>query len=166
MPSPSNASDWSSAERRDAARDLYLRRGAAEACSRCEANAQFGTRDLAAEVLRHLELRPGDTVLDVGCGSGQHLLRFAQAVAPGGQALGFDFSPEAVAAARARGARAEVSDAAALPVPDASAQALACTFAVYYLADLGRALAEWRRVLQARGPLVNYRPAPDTNPQL
>jgi SAM-dependent methyltransferase len=152
--------------RGDAAEELYLRRGAGEASHRCDANTRFAARDLAAEMLLRLELRPGMRVADVGCGSGQHLARFAEAVAPGGEAVGYDFSPDAVAQARGRGVLAEVADAAALPAPDAAFDALASSFAVYYVADLARAVAEWRRVLRPGGVVAVSGPARGTNREL
>lgn len=155
-----------SVRRDQAAEHLYLRRGAGEAAHRCDANTRFAARDLGEEMLARLALRPGTRVVDVGCGAGQHLLRFAQAVAPGGEAVGYDFSADAVAQTRARGARAEVADGAALPVPDASFDALASSFAVYYLPDLARALAEWRRVLRPGGVAAIAGPARGTNQAL
>jgi SAM-dependent methyltransferase len=155
-----------SVRRDEAAEQLYLRRGAGEASHRCDANTRFAARDLGEEMLLRLGLRPGMRVADVGCGTGQHLLRFAEAVAPGGEAVGYDFSPDAVAQARERGARAEVADGADLPAADASFDALGSSFAVYYLPDLRRALAEWRRVLRPGGVLAVSGPAQGTNREL
>ncbi|HEV3051548.1 MAG TPA: methyltransferase domain-containing protein [Longimicrobium sp.] len=155
-----------SVRRDQAAEHLYLQRGAGEASHRCDANTRFAARDLGEEMLARLDLRPGMRVADVGCGAGQHLLRFAEAVAPGGEAVGYDFSPDAVAQAQARGARAEVADGAALPVPDASFDALASSFAVYYLPDLAAALAEWHRVLRPGGVAAVSGPAQGTNQEL
>lgn len=152
--------------RDEAAQQLYLRRGAGEASHRCDANTKFAARDLGDEMLLRLALQPGMRVADVGCGAGQHLLRFAEAVAPGGEAMGYDFSPDAVAQARARGGVAEVADGAALPIPDASFDALASSFAVYYLPDLGRTVAEWRRVLRPGGTIAISGPAEGTNREL
>lgn len=152
--------------RDEAAEQLYLRRGAGEASHRCDANTKFAARDLGEEMLLRLSLQPGLRVADVGCGTGQHLLRYAEAVAPGGEAIGYDFSPDAVAQARARGAVAEVADGAALPVAGASFDALASAFAVYYLPDLERTVAEWRRVLRPGGVLAVSGPAEGTNREL
>ncbi len=42
------------------------------------------------EVLKALNLKPGDTVADIGAGTGYFTRRFARAVAPSGEALGLD----------------------------------------------------------------------------
>ncbi|HEY3759738.1 MAG TPA: class I SAM-dependent methyltransferase [Solirubrobacteraceae bacterium] len=50
-------------------------------------------------------LRPGMTVLDVGCGTGAITEGIAQAVAPGGAVVGVDVSKELIARAQARAER-------------------------------------------------------------
>jgi arsenite methyltransferase len=49
-----------------------------------------------------LALRPGDTVLDAGCGTGWCLPKLAERVGHEGLVLGFDPSPEMLAIARSR----------------------------------------------------------------
>jgi cyclopropane fatty-acyl-phospholipid synthase-like methyltransferase len=51
-----------------------------------------------------LALRPGEHVLDVGCGSGQTTLQLGDAVGPTGRVLGVDVSAPLLAVARRRGA--------------------------------------------------------------
>ncbi len=49
-----------------------------------------------------LDLRPGQRVLDVGCGTGQDALALAAAVGPGGRVVGLDFSRTMIDEARGR----------------------------------------------------------------
>jgi SAM-dependent methyltransferase len=129
-------------------------------------NAALGDFDLLATLVDALDLRSGETVFDVGCGSGQHLARFAGCVAPGGRAQGFDLSPAAVAATCERGLEATVADLARLPVLDACADGVACSYAVYYHPELADVVAEWRRVLRRGGRLAVSGPALDNNREL
>jgi precorrin-6B methylase 2 len=54
----------------------------------------------------HLQLRPGDCVLDLGCGTGMSLPLLRAAVGPGGRVVAVDQSPEMLALARQRVQRA------------------------------------------------------------
>ena len=49
-----------------------------------------------------LALRPGETVVDAGCGTGWCLPRIAERVGPTGRIIGFDPSPDMLAHARTR----------------------------------------------------------------
>jgi SAM-dependent methyltransferase len=53
-------------------------------------------------LLHRAALRPGEHVLDVGCGAGASTLQAAAAVGPQGYVLGADISPPLVESARAR----------------------------------------------------------------
>ena len=44
--------------------------------------------------------KPGESVLDVGCGTGTTTLRMAEAVGPSGRVLGVDISEQQLALAR------------------------------------------------------------------
>jgi SAM-dependent methyltransferase len=78
---------------------------------RYEANARF-VSDLGAPVLALLDPKPGERILDLGCGDGALTEALAAA---GADVLGVDASADMVAGARARGVRAEVADGHALP---------------------------------------------------
>ena len=63
--------------------------------------------ELGAPVVELLAPRPGERILDLGCGDGVLSERI---VALGATVVGIDGSPEQVAAARARGIDARVGD--------------------------------------------------------
>jgi demethylmenaquinone methyltransferase/2-methoxy-6-polyprenyl-1,4-benzoquinol methylase len=60
---------------------------------------------IRAEAIAMLQVRPGDTVLDVGCGTGLSFGALRQRVGAGGRVIGIDPSPEMLALARQRIAR-------------------------------------------------------------
>ena len=107
----------------------------------------------AAEVTRRLG-PAGDVVVDVGCGSGvlaPHLL------AAGWQrVLGVDPSGGmlARAATHTPGAAWVQGDAAALPVDDAQADAVASSFALMFIPDPVGALREMARIARPGGHIV------------
>lgn len=114
------------------------------------------------ETLRHARLKPGDRVLDVGCGTGV-LTRLAQdAVGPQGTVVGIDPGPVMIAEARnnarASGSRAEFRLAAIeqLPLSDASFDVVLSSLMLHHLPPETKrqGLREVRRVLKPGGRLV------------
>jgi SAM-dependent methyltransferase len=109
--------------------------------------------DWAAEVTRRLG-PAGDVVVDVGCGTGvlaPHLIN-----AGWQRVLGVDPSEGmlARAARRAPGAAWVKGDAAALPVDDAQADAVTCSFALMFIPHPANALREMARIARRGAPIV------------
>ena len=107
----------------------------------------------AIELLAHrLDLRPGRTVIDVGAGTG----KLTRLLLPTGARL---MALEPVAEMRAKlvattpGAEALEGIAEAVPLPDASVDAVVCAQAFHWF-DAPRALAELHRVLRRDSWLV------------
>lgn len=133
---------------------------AGEAARRIE--AIYETADIRAqreETLRRLALQPGERALDVGCGHGLLTLAMAEAVGPGGLALGVDVSEQLLAAAARRAGelawlRFVPGDARHLPAGEASFDAAACVQTLEYVTPVEKALAEALRVLRPGGRLL------------
>ncbi len=104
-------------------------------------------------------LRPGLDLLDVGCGPGTITVDLARRVAPG-RVIGVDRAPEVLTQAKAHASGQgvsidwHVSDAYALPFPDASFDVVHAHQLLQHLSDPVRALAEMRRVLRPGGVLA------------
>lgn len=104
------------------------------------------------------ELRPGMSVLDVGCGPGTITADLAELVAPGGRVTAVDASQEIVEQARAYAAergltRVEfaVADVHALDFPDDSFDVVHAHQVLQHVGDPVRALREMRRVCKPGG---------------
>jgi SAM-dependent methyltransferase len=109
------------------------------------------------ETLRAAELRPGDRVLEVGCGMG----RFTLALASRGIAIeGLDFSPVLLERLRAfEGQRfnipLHVADIDAPPASlDGQFDAVMAFFVLHHLPDLNRTMAAVARLLKPGGRAV------------
>jgi demethylmenaquinone methyltransferase/2-methoxy-6-polyprenyl-1,4-benzoquinol methylase len=107
------------------------------------------------------ELAPGDSALDVCCGTGDLTIELARRVAPGGNVVGCDFSEPMLDLAREKaqgrgveGARFEWADALNLPYDAGRFDAVTVGFGVRNFADLDRGLREMARVLRPGGRLV------------
>ena len=101
--------------------------------------------ELAAPFARDREL------LEVGCGTGLLLRRFATIAR---RAVGVDLSPGMLAHARARGLDVREGSATALPFGDASFDVVVSFKTLPHVPDLRRALAEMARVVRPGGTLV------------
>jgi demethylmenaquinone methyltransferase / 2-methoxy-6-polyprenyl-1,4-benzoquinol methylase len=109
------------------------------------------------QAMELVALRPGERVLDVATGTGDLAFLEAAAVGPEGQVVGVDSCPAMLDVARKR-QRGPVDfqegDAMDLRFPDASFDVVTIGFGLRNVADRGRALREFRRVLRPGGRLM------------
>lgn len=117
--------------------------------------ARYTAANTVPFLLPHL--RPGQRLLDVGCGPGSITCDLAASVAPG-ETIGIDLQPSQVAAARElaaqraiANARFEVGNIYELPFPDASFDVTVARAVLFHLRDPLAALREMRRVLRPGG---------------
>jgi SAM-dependent methyltransferase len=98
----------------------------------------------------------GQQVLDVACGTGALTLAAAARVGRDGAVAGLDANPEMLAVARRRSAAIEWLEgrAEALPLPDASRDAVVSQFGLTFFNDQVTALCEMLRVLRPDGRLA------------
>jgi SAM-dependent methyltransferase len=98
----------------------------------------------------------GDRVLDVACGTGALALAVADRVGSHGSVVGLDANPQMLAVARRKPTAVEWIEgrAEALPLPDASFDAVVSQFGLMFFDDRAGALREMMRVLRPRGRLA------------
>jgi SAM-dependent methyltransferase len=118
--------------------------------------AQLGPAQ--ADMLARVELRAGERVVDVACGTGLVSFAAADVVGAGGAVLGVDISGAMVDAARRRADALGVDqasfarmDAEALDLADAGFDVALCGLGLMYVPDPARAVAEMRRVVRPGG---------------
>jgi SAM-dependent methyltransferase len=117
--------------------------------SRYGAHARF-VSDLGAPVLEMLAPRPGERILDLGCGDGALTARLAER---GCIVVGVDSSEDMVAAARARGIDARLLDAHELPF-EGEFDAVFSNAALHWMKEPSRVVAGVRRALRPGGRFV------------
>ena len=114
-------------------------------------------RALRADLLSRLDLRPGETVLDLGCGTGDHTRELAALVSPGGRAVGVDFSHSMIGEATRRQAEGsesptfEQGDAQALRFEGGAFDACRTERMLCHVPDHRAALREMVRVVRPGG---------------
>src|SRR6266851_7183632 len=104
------------------------------------------------------DLRPGETVLDLGSGAGLDVLLSARRVAPGGHAYGVDMTDEMLALANANKAKSGLTNATFLkgaiesvPLPDATVDVVISNCVINLAEDKGAVIKEAFRVLRQGG---------------
>jgi SAM-dependent methyltransferase len=111
----------------------------------------------ARAVVHSAAIRPGEHVLDLGCGTGNAALLAAEHA---GQVTAVDPAPRLLEVARARAASEGrkvaflPGEAASLPAGDASVDVILSVFSVIFAPNPGAAAAEMSRVLAPGGRIV------------
>jgi ubiquinone/menaquinone biosynthesis C-methylase UbiE len=123
----------------------------------------FKSRPVFEELIRRtLRLRPGDRVLDVGCGTGGYLNVLREAVGPEGEVLALDYSPKMAEKAKARAEQwpnVEVrhADATTVDLPANHYDAALASFSISATQDVQATVTNIHKALRQGGRLF----APD-----
>lgn len=125
-------------------------------------NAEKKYRDWG---LQKLSAQPGETILEIGFGTGHCLVSLAQAVGPSGRVIGLDISDRMLAIARKRLQPQGLADRVDLHLGDAANLAflaaemldgvfMSFTLELFDNPEIPRVLSECRRVLKPGGRLA------------
>lgn len=116
----------------------------------------FGKR-----LVEHVNVLPGQHVLDIATGRGAVVFPLADAVGPLGKVVGIDISQQMVAETSRDLTEKGINwvnlicmDAEHLDFPDNSFDYVFCGFGLFFLPSIPTALAEFKRVLKPKGKLV------------
>jgi ubiquinone/menaquinone biosynthesis C-methylase UbiE len=119
-------------------------------------------RGYREKALDFANLKPGESVLDIGCGTGTLAITAKRRVGPAGRVFGIDASPEMLARAAKKARKAEVEVVfkngivEALPFPDCQFDVVLSTVMLHHLGSKARQLCarEIRRVLKPGGRVL------------
>jgi arsenite methyltransferase len=106
-------------------------------------------------------LRPGEVVVDLGCGGGLDVFLAAQKVGPGGKAIGIDMTPQMIELARRNAAKGGITNAEfhlatidRLPLADNSVDCVISNCVINLAPDKSAVFREIARVLKPGGRLA------------
>lgn len=110
----------------------------------------------------YASLKPGETVVDLGCGGGLDVFLAARRVGPTGRAIGIDMTPEMIALARSNSAKAaagkpmvnvefHLASIDELPLANGSVDCVISNCVINLAPDKGRVFREAYRVLKPGG---------------
>lgn len=120
----------------------------------------FWSKRLAEQAISELRLRPGDTVVDLGTGTGRNLPELAGCVGPAGRVVGVDLSPGMLERARRRVTDLGLdtvelveADIAEFDLPS-GADAVVSSYAMEMLPDYDEVIARLVEQLRRGGRIV------------
>jgi ubiquinone/menaquinone biosynthesis C-methylase UbiE len=114
----------------------------------------------ATKLIDVADPRPGERVLDVGCGTGIVARQVASCVGATGKVTGIDVSPNMLAVAKVAATRKGLTiewregNAEELPFPGSSFDLVLCQFALMFVTNKAVALMEMRRVVTQDGRVL------------
>jgi SAM-dependent methyltransferase len=114
---------------------------------------------VTGKLLAHAELRPGERVIDIGCGTGNVTVEAVRLVLPKGQVLGIDISEPMLERAKARlsgtgNVTLVQADATVYPFSEAAFDAAVSRMGVMFFAEPAKSFANIRRGLRPGGRLA------------
>src|SRR5215510_14343196 len=108
-----------------------------------------------------LGLQPGNSILDVGCGTGASALPAAQIVGPTGKVIGVDLAEKLLEMARTKATQRQLQnvefrlgDMTALGLPDNQFDAIVSVFSIFFVQDMVSIVRELWRMVKPGGKLA------------
>jgi SAM-dependent methyltransferase len=133
----------------------YWNGAVGERWARLQQTIDRNLAEITKSLLPFAAAKPGERVLDVGCGCGTTTLLLSKAVGGGGDVTGIDISAPMLAVARGRGAGTNFLEAdASLHLFKPTHDLVFSRFGVMFFADPAQAFANIRKALAPRGRLA------------
>lgn len=126
-------------------------------------------KGLAEQLVDYFPPKVGDSVLDIGTGTGAAAFHCSQLVGQSGSVLGIDISNGMISKAMElqdklehKNLELKVGDGESLNYPDNSFDRIYCASAFFWIADKDRSLSNWCRMLKPGG-ILGFHAWPETS---
>ncbi len=151
---------------------IDYRETTSDLATRINIHSQFGGKDIDKWMLDLIQLKPGDKILDVGCGSGKQCFSYLDYLHGKADITGGDVNAELLGQAKAEDHKRksglhfmDLDFNKKFLLPDNYFDFVSCCFAIYYAVDVPFTISEMHRVLKPGGRLFTTGPMPQ-NKQL
>ncbi len=135
---------------------------------RIDIHSKYGSRNIDEWMLDLLPLRPGQSILDVGCGAGKQCFSYYDKLSGQADILGADVNQELLNQAKLENQRRKANIRfmdldfnKTFELQDNSFDLVSCCFAIYYAEDIPFTIREMHRVLKPGGVLFTTGPMPE-----
>lgn len=136
---------------------------------------RFGKYEVNDWILKNLNLKKGEKILDIGCGTGKQLIPYAKIVGEDGLAFGVDLSEELLEESKKAAKKARVSIKVKKCAMEELAEcigtgqkfdAISSSFAIYYSKDIGKTVLDIHSLLNDVGRVFVCGPTEGNNREL
>ncbi len=135
---------------------------------RIDIHNKYGGRDIDTWMLDLIQLKKGDTILDVGCGAGKQCFSYYKHLDGEAKITGGDVSDELLSQAHQENKKINnairfmsLNFNKPFDLPDNTFDFESCCFAIYYAEDIPFTIREMHRVLKSGGRLFSSGPMPE-----
>ncbi|MCS4538598.1 MAG: methyltransferase domain-containing protein [Thaumarchaeota archaeon] len=141
---------------------------------RIATHGQFAKYEVNDWILKNLNLKKGERILDIGCGNGKQLIPYAKIVGDKGLAFGVDLSEELLEELKEAAKKSKVSikvkrcgmEELAEGLGKERFDAAASSFAIYYSKDIDKTVSDIHSLLKGGGRAFICGPTEGNNKEL
>jgi len=151
-----------------AKKDLSYNENKRDLSKRSDAHKSFAEKDIEAWIKETVQVKPGETVLDIGCGTGNQLVTYSSMLGDSGRIYACDLQQELLDKAKARLSEKGIKNIEfhrqnmddKFPFDDDKFELVCSCFAIYYSNDPESLVKEIHRMLKKGGKIFIAGPTP------